>query len=160
MSVATTWRVRTAGDLDLERIVELWERLVAFHTDLDPRLRMADDGREHFYDHLLDALDSPSSRALVVEHDGEVVGFALGHVCLNPPVLAPRRYGLISDAFVEEDERRRGAGEALFNALLLWFRAVGVQELQLNAAHLNPIAQSFWRKMGFSDFLDRLWREV
>ncbi len=160
MSVVTAWQVRTARDADVERIVDLWERLACFHADLDPRFRLAEDWHEHYYDHVLDVIESPNCRALVVEHDGDVVGFAIGHVGLNPPELAPHRYGIISDAFVEEEERRKGAGEALFNELLKWFRAVGVTELQLNAAHHNPIAQSFWRKMGFTDYLDRLWRKV
>ena len=76
------------------------------------------------------------------------------------PVFEPVRYGYVTDAVVTESARHQGVGRALFAALKSWFREQGVTHLQLQIAHRNPLARSFWRGMGCTDYMHTLWYDV
>jgi GNAT superfamily N-acetyltransferase len=150
--------IRPAKTTDQHEIVRLWEQLATFHESLDPRFRIE---RENITNVNFAALfTSGAGRATFVAENtqsGRLVGFIGGRVNENLSVFTVRRFGLITDLFVEEDYRCHGVGKKLFETTRDWFRREGIEVLQLNAAERNSLSLSFWRSMGFEPFLQRLW---
>lgn len=154
--------LRLAERDDLDEIMRLYQQLMGLHEALDPRLALDGDGIEAFRDHLAGVLDSEYDRILVAEAPDGVglAGFIMGRLAQNPPVFRQPYYGYVTDMCVDARWRRRGIGRALFEALRQWFREQGLLTMQVNVAVRNPVSQAFWRAMGFTDFLDRLWQEI
>lgn len=149
--------IRTATRQDLEAIGDLWVELMAFHAALDDRFSIPPQGRMHYIRHVAAALRDSSFHVLVAVEERRVTGYILGYIAQNPPIFPHPHYGFISDVCIHRDYRRHGTGARLVHAICEWFRARGLQSIQLNAAHNNPQSQAFWRKMGCSDYLDHLW---
>lgn len=152
--------VRQAIPDDVEGIVPLWQEMTDFNAALDPRMGITPEGAEHFRQFLLLRLEDDNSCVLIAEVEGRIVGYTIGRVVSNPPVFSLSEYAYISDMCVTEGWRRRGIGRRLYQALCEWFRAKGLSVIQLSTLHHNPVSQAFWRAMGFSDYLDRLWCEI
>ncbi len=152
--------VRRATPGDLEAVLDLWQEMMDYHARLDQRFQPAADGRSHFRAIVQEWMADDTWRVLVAVAGGEIAGYTIGHVAENPPVLAMRQFGYITDICVAPDCRRIGVGRKLFTAMRDWFRHRGLTAVQLNAAAFNPISQAFWRKMGFQDFLDRMWLDI
>jgi ribosomal protein S18 acetylase RimI-like enzyme len=141
----------------VEAVLDLWEEMMAFHARLDGRFRPTPNGRQHFRDTLQDWMTDASHCVLVAETQGQVVGYTIGHLAENPPVLEPRLYGHVSDICVAPARRRTGIARRLFTALRRWLERQGATTVQLHVAADNPAAQAFWREMGFSPFMTRMW---
>ena len=154
--------LRTAERGDLDEIMRLYRQLMGLHESLDPRLTLDWAGIEAFRDYANSVLGSEYDRILVAEApDGAgLAGFIMGRLAQNPPMFRQPYYGYITDTCVDERWRRRGVGRALFEAMRAWFREQGLLTMQVNVAARNPTSQAFWRALGFTDFLDRLWQET
>jgi len=156
----TKIRIRRARQEDLEAVLDLWQEMMDYHARLDVRFQPAADGREYFRPAVQEWMADDTWRVLVAVADGQVVGYIIGRVAENPPVFEMRHFGYVTDICVAPDWRGTGVGRRLFAALRNWLRHRGLTVVQLNAAACNPTSQAFWRKMGFQDFLDRLWLDL
>jgi ribosomal protein S18 acetylase RimI-like enzyme len=152
--------IRRATPDDVGGILPLWNELMDYHAALDARFQPAPGAEENWADILLDWLQDDDACVLVADAGGKLVGFIIGLVRENPPVLLPSKYGLITDICVDPAWRRQGIGGRLFEALKVWFREKELFIIQLSVAHRNPVSQTFWRAMGCEDYLDRLWFEL
>ena len=152
--------IRQATPDDVGRILLLWNELMDYHAALDARFRPAPGGGERWGEILLDWLQSDDAGVLVADAGGKLVGFIIGLVRENPPVLLPSQYGLVTDICVDPAWRQRGIGSRLFEALKVWFRDKNLFVIQLSVAHHNPVSQAFWRAMGCEDYMNRLWLEL
>ncbi len=141
-------------------IGDLWVELMAFHAALDARFSVPPHGRANYIRHVQHALRDETFVVLVAVEQQQVVGYVMGYIGQNPPIFAHPRYGFIADLCVTSQCRRKGAGEALVKKICAWFRGRGMHSVQLNVAHLNPLSQAFWRKVGCADYLDHMWLEL
>ena len=153
-------QIRRARQEDLEAVLDLWLEMMRYHGRLDPRFAPADNARDAFHNTMREWIGAAAKRVLVAVADGQVVGYAIGSIAENPPILKLRHFGHVSDICVPPEWRRQGIGRRLFGALRKWFRSRGLAVVQLNVAALNPAAQAFWREMGFQDHMDRMWQEI
>ncbi len=153
-------RIRRARAADLDSVLTLWVEMMAVHALLDRRFRPAPEGRLHYSDTLQEWMSDEERRVVVAETDGQVVGYAVGHLAENPPVLEPHVYGHVSDICVAPSWRRRGIARLLFAALCKWLQQHGAKIVQLHVATQNPAAQAFWHEMGFSPFMTRMWLDL
>lgn len=147
--------IRRAQQSDIDSLVTLWQEIADYHAELDPRFALASDARTKYREHLTRLLGDDNWRVFIAEEDGNAIGFITGTVRENP-IFAQRWAGHISDAFVTARYRRRGVGEQLVRVIGDWFRERNVDYLELGAASFNPVAQSFWRKMGFEPYMIRM----
>ena len=152
--------IRRATPDDVEGILPLWNELMDYHAALDVRFQPAPGAEESWTDFLLDLLQDDDACVLVADARDKLVGFIMGLVRENLPVLLPSKYGLVTDICVDPGWRRQDIGRRLFEALKDWFRKKELFTVQLDVAHFNPVSQAFWRAMGCGDFLDRLWFEL
>jgi GNAT superfamily N-acetyltransferase len=158
---AKRYAVRTAEERDVEAIVGLWREFVRFHQELDDRVRTRKGSADSFADQLRSLLESDRDRVAVAgTADGRLIGYAIGNDRDNAPVLGPARFGLVSDIYVDERHRREGVAKALFSDLEHWFKERGLTSVELGVLNVNALGQAFWRAQGFTDFVDRLRRDL
>jgi len=114
--------IRRATLADVKRLVPLWQEMMSFHAQLDPRFRPAFDGAQYWAQNLKSWLRDENYCVLVAEAEGELVGYIIGSVRERIPVFTPAIYGFVSDICVASHMRRQGIGTRLFATLKEWFR--------------------------------------
>lgn len=152
--------IRNAREQDLDMIIELWKELMDFHKVRDPHFSRSSDGHENFLEFISGHISSESSRVLVAEHDGIIVGYCLAFIANYPPVFENVEYGQIADLAVTEKYRRTGVGEKLCREVQKWFRERKIQRIELRVAVTNEVSTSFWRKMGYRPYIEILYKEI
>lgn len=152
--------IRRAKSSDLDQMERLWRELADWHADLAPEFALAPNAEHFWRENIAPQLEDENVCLLVAEQDGTLVGFMHGSVRENPPIFVERFVGHISDAIVTAPARHHGFGEQLVDAMIEWFRQHGIKVITLGAATQNPVAQSFWHKMGFTDYMTRMRREI
>jgi ribosomal protein S18 acetylase RimI-like enzyme len=151
--------IRPGTKEDMPAMLRLWREMMDFHAQVEPRFRPAPSptGEQAWTQHLQEDIWGNSDWCvLVAETDGKLIGQIMGELRQAYPVFEPERYGYVTDIVVDPVARRSGVGQALFEALRAWFRAQGASYLQLQVTHKNPVSQSFWRAMGFTDYMHTL----
>ncbi len=146
---------RPAARVDVPEIVALWRALQESSAVYEKRLAPNPEAADWFRGYLLDQLENSSTAVFVAEQNNAVAGYVLGQIHRRPTLLSGD-CGYIADLVVREDARGRGIGRGLFHTLRDWFRARGVCAIEVQIVRANPASQTFWRKMGFGDFLRTL----
>jgi GNAT superfamily N-acetyltransferase len=142
--------IRNAVAADAVAIGKLWEKLVAYHQQIDhdmPRATL--HGASLYARSLSSRLEDSHTRVLVAEENGRIVGYVLGVVVdLVPEMFEQEAGGFLADIFVEEAYRGQGIGTALVNALTDWFRQKGLNHYEWHVAAGNTEALAFWSSLG------------
>ncbi|MFC1901068.1 GNAT family N-acetyltransferase [Chloroflexota bacterium] len=107
------------------------------------------------------AIKSKNSKILVALDDGQIIGHSYAFIIEPDPATAKRgKYGYIHDLFVIPEYRRRGIGKQLFDEILKWFHSLDIDRVELEVIVGNYLANSFWKKHGFSDHVHRLYKAM
>lgn len=88
----------------------------------------------------------PCWTALIAEHAGKPVGYAMFHASYDAPHAARGLY--LQDLFVRNDARRHGVGRALMAAVAREARAAGCTFFWWTAKQWNTEALDFYRELG------------
>ena len=148
--------IREARKGDLEQMVGLWAQLMDFHKGMDIFFRVAEGAETIWCDYIKDNIAKEGSLVLVAEADNRIVGHCLAMIEEYPPVLTIKRYGWIGEMVVDKTCRRKGIGEKLFGGVRKWFAEKDIKRIEVRMSVFNELSTSFWRKMGFEPFLERL----
>jgi ribosomal protein S18 acetylase RimI-like enzyme len=151
--------IRPARAADVPAIVRLWREMWDFHVPYDPRFRatpLADEAMARWIEM---NLESERAAVFVAEDPPEPPGgYCLALILESFPGLPAQFYGRISEIAVHR--RREGLGTQLLAAAHAWLRSRGVPYVEVDVAVRNPVARAFWRKQGYTDFLERLRLEL
>jgi ribosomal protein S18 acetylase RimI-like enzyme len=156
--------IRRATPSDIPALVPL-EQVLPRHLALSPVFsRLPPTSDEDVSAELEEDLGNPAYHYLVAEHDGRVIGLALGASLeistgatgLNRPAHA----GYLAYAAVLPDARGLGAGRALGEAVLVWSRDQGFRSIATDWRSTNLEADRAWRGMGFRPTFRRLHRAI
>ena len=110
---------------------------------------LAFDGRRKWSKYLDDRYSEISTKLIVAEERGKIVGFMLCLLSPNVPVYREKKVGRISDVYVLEARRRKGVAKKMFDLAVKWFRKNKVRSVELNVAAMNLEARAAWGKLGF-----------
>lgn len=103
------------------------------------------------------AAPTPPFECLLAEHEGTVVGFALFFPTYSTWRGKPGMW--LEDFFVLPDQRRLGAGRALFDRLVAIAKERGYGRLELTALDWNELAHGFYTRRGLTRMDDwTRWR--
>ncbi len=151
--------IRRARTEDIEPMVRLWREMWEFHAPLDPRFEVtaaADLVMGKWFEETLEN----QRAALFVSEEGRgvIAGYCHAMILENPPLVPWQYYGYVSEIAVRD--RRRGRGTRLLEAAHGWFREKQLPYAEVNVSVKNAVAGKFWRKQGYTEFLERLRREL
>jgi ribosomal protein S18 acetylase RimI-like enzyme len=86
---------------------------------------------------------------LLAENDGEPVGYVFGELDLQG-------YAHVNIVYVVPERRRQGVATALLTAFGERARAQGIEHLTLDVATRNEVGREAWRRLGFTEWAERL----
>ena len=111
-----------------------------------------------------DDFDDADFTHFVAEHDGRVIGSAIGCALekssLHPPLTRPDRAGFLGFAAVLPEARGLGAGRALGDAVLAWTAGAGFTSAATDWRATNLLASRTWPRLGFRPTFLRLHRHL
>ena len=145
--------IREASLDDVESIFELWKELMDFHRDLDEAFTRREDWQSYFMYFIVDCIESEDAQVLVAISDDKVIGFSNSRIMELPPVFKDEKIGQIFDIMVKEGYRNEGIGEKMLSKILQWFKGKRIERIELKVASANELGCSFWRKMGFAEYM-------
>jgi ribosomal protein S18 acetylase RimI-like enzyme len=145
--------IRDARIEDLGAVVDLWDLLVDHHSTMSPYFVPARDSREKWSKYLAKKFSEKSTKLLVAEEGGDIVGFMLCLLTPNKPIFRDKTVGVISDVYVSENRRNRGVMKEMLKAALKWFKKNKIQSVELSVAAANVEARSAWGQLGFKPYL-------
>lgn len=148
--------IRRLDERELGLLEPLWNALREHHAKVapdlgPPRERGASwDRRRAQYEVWLAA---PDAFVLIAERSGEAVGYAMVHLRDGSPTWPlSEGTGELETLSVHPDERGRGTGTALLDAVREHLRAANVTELSLHVLPTNADAIRFYNRHGFDTF--------
>lgn len=119
------------------------------HAD-DPRRFLEPQNPEPGYGRfLVSQLSNPSSRVLVAELDGRVVGYLYADVEGTNWMELRGPCGVVHDIYVDQAARGQGAGRALMRAAIEWIASKGRTQVVLLTKTRNEHAQRLFGVLGF-----------
>ena len=141
--------VRSAGQQDIGRLVELYETAVA---ELGPmrggRHLLGLDGRGRPLEASFRQQAQDQAQHLVVGIVGrEVVGYGS---CGARALPGPERLGVVQELYVTPHARRAGVGRAMAESLMSWCRSQGCTGVDANALPGSRAVKSFFEASGFT----------
>ena len=122
---------------DIPAIVQLISELAATAGEMSPLNA----------DYVNQYLNSPISRILLAEVDGEIVG--LMSYSIRPDLYHAGDCGLIEELIVRDGKRNRGIGSAMLKDLFA--RLAGCKEISVGVMTENSEALKFYRRQGLDE---------
>ena len=103
----------------------------------------------------------PSSMGLVAETHGVVAGFLIGRIDdweSVPPVIEPRRIGIIDAVYVTEPFRKQGIGSRLIERATQTMKDGNALAVETIVDAGNDAAAQAWRRAGFAPWMVHAYR--
>ena len=154
------WLIRRATDDDIGAIVELWKEMMDFHKRRDRFFTRLEKGHDKFAEFMRTNISDGDRCVLIAQKGDEILGYCQAIIEKHPPVLKTVEYGRISDLAIASSCRRMGIGKRLFKEAEKWFSAKGIKRIDVRIAVTNEISTRFWRKIGFSPYLETVFMEI
>ena len=111
-----------------------------------------------------EGFDDPVFANFVAEHDGRVVGSAVGcaidQSSEHKGIVRPTDAGFLGFAAVLPEARGLGAGRALGEAVLVWARDAGHPTVVTDWRETNLLSSRAWPALGFRPTFRRLFRAI
>ena len=151
--------IRKATPKDAIGVLELMKQLIDLHHHLDPYYKTFVQSR-NLRAYISEAASSHDKILLVAEEDNAVLGYIIGVIEDTPSYATENKIGVVADATVAEQSRRRGILRLLFNEALAWFNEKGIKRIELSVDARNETAVAAWKKLGFKDYKLRMSKNV
>jgi ribosomal protein S18 acetylase RimI-like enzyme len=147
---------RRATSGDVEAVVELWREMWDYNASLDPRMNATPVANRVQRSWIEGHLENDRSLVLVAQDHRDLVGYSLATIVENPPIVPHQFFGYVSEMAVTASRRRSGVGTLLLDGVHAWFRSKGLPYAEVTAAIRNQMSRGFWRRQGYSEFVERL----
>ena len=144
----------------IDHIMEVWKEFMDYHHSIDPYYDTVEDGHLMFGDYIVGRMARDDSLVLVAMEEEHFFGYCLSYIHHRPPVFKEKSVGIISDLAVSKAHRKEGAGGALLEASLAWFRERGVARVELRTSAMNAPSIEFYLKHGFRIYDHMMTREI
>jgi len=102
-----------------------------------------------------------SNIGYVAERDGVFVGFLIGRIDEGesvPPVIEPRRIGIIDAVYVDEEVRRHGIASQLIQRAIQTMQGANVVAIETIYDAWNDASANTWRRAGFAPWMVHAYR--
>ena len=142
--------IELAGVTDVNAIKGLYETLFEDMSKLQPDFFRAagQDG-----DFIKSVIESGSDDIFLAKENQQVLGFALVQQKSTPPFpcFVPLQYAYLLDLVVASDQRGRGIGRQLIQAVKDWAAARKLEYIELGVLTQNEGAVRLYESMAFTE---------
>lgn len=153
-----TRQVRAARTGDGPKLYAAWQNLRLHNAEVDRRVIPAAVTQSEFVADFEQLLERPRSVAFVAEIGDSLAGFIAGNIERNLPDRLPEEHATVGYLWVEPGFRRRGLAKKLFEEVAGWARTQeGISHFEMAVLSADSGAAEFWRSIGFTPFIERLW---
>jgi ribosomal protein S18 acetylase RimI-like enzyme len=154
--------IRKAARGDRDALGRLGALLMDVHYNFDRR-RFLDPGADAsagYARFLVSQLDDPDAVIFVAEIGSAVVGYC--YAGIEPLSWKELRdeAGFIHDLALDPPARRQGAGRALVDAAVEWFRGRGLARVMLWTSTQNDVARALFERAGFRQTMTEMTLEL
>ncbi len=156
--------VRPPARPDIPELAQL-ELILPRHQMAAPVFsRLEPPGLEQAITELEADFEDPRFAVFVAEHDGRVLGSAVGTSIevssTNTALMRPASAGFLGFAAVLPEARGLGTGRALSETVMCWSRDAGYEWFTTDWRSTNLAANRTWRALGFRPTFVRLHRAI
>jgi GNAT superfamily N-acetyltransferase len=151
--------IRKATLKDVKQLVVLWKGLMNHHIrqcrkgSAEHELHSLSKNAEGLWKKWLKKnIRSRNSLVLVAEKDGKLIAYSLNFIKENVKVYKVKRFGHMSDLYVEKGYRGKGIGSGFRKQTLAWFRKKGMRFISIASHACNPSSRKIYHKWGFFDY--------
>lgn len=148
-------RIREAREDDLDEVVGLWEELVEHHQTYSEHFSLSKHGRKKWEAYLRETFSEPSAKLIVAEEEGGLVGFMLCLLDPAKPIFKEKAVGIVSDAYVVKNRRKKGVMKEMLVVALRWFDKNKIRTAEVSVLSANLEARTAWAQLGFKPFMIR-----
>ena len=144
---------------DLKEVQRAWIEFCRHLARSDMKLRPQPEHAMMAW--LLARFNDSSAFGIIAEKEGAVAGFLIGRVDeweSVPPVIEPRKLGIIDAVYVEEAFRRQGIGSRLIEHALQTLRDRNVVAVETIYDAWNDASAETWRRAGFAPWMVHAYR--
>jgi len=150
--------VRPAEEKDGEAVFAAWQALRGYYASVDRRFMPAPVSLDDFVAAYRERFSKGRGAAFVAMDGSRLAGFISCTIEESQPDRVPDRHVTIGHLFVDPDYRREGIGRRLFASLAAWAQEQdSVSHFEMPVLAADAEAAEFWRSLGFSPFIERLW---
>ena len=147
--------IRKAKIKDLDQIVKLALDFAKYHHKFDPYFAYKSDISKIYRENFIKSIYSTKRLLLVAQDNNRLVGYCLGSLATRSPIFKIYDIGVINDAFIDQDYRRKGLLELFLKEMFKWFKSKKIHDVELFVVAKNEIGKNAWAKYGFEDILLR-----
>ena len=145
------YRIEKGCKEHLEKVMELWLKLMEEHKKYDPVFFAEVDKNKvnYFNEYVTDTSD----RALFLLYaDERIAGFVTAGIENGRYYqYNSKKYCVIGDIMIDENARGNGMGKALIEEVKKWSSQLGVDKIELNVFAKNESGCRFFKQIGFQD---------
>ena len=150
--------------LDIEEIresdIDALRPLVEEFVDTHRALPFREDYWAAFYAWCEKGLKDENTLFLSGKIADDLVGFIVGKIQENAPLMSPEYLGHVSILVVAKEHRGLGIGRALWEELREWFLSKEILYTELYTEAGNNISGPFWENRGFEVFLEKRRKHI
>jgi GNAT superfamily N-acetyltransferase len=145
--------IRLAEEEDCKAVVRLWREMMDLHQKLEPLVWTLQPGANNLAErYFADCRKSEDHLCLVAVAQEEIIGFLHAARAGRPPTLLFSTTGAVLECCVTAARRHQGVGRQLLAEARKWFKARGINHLEVSYALGNPRAEAFWTGQGFKPY--------
>lgn len=143
--------VRRGKCKDSVMVRDIWLEFMKYHQDNFPflGLNMVENAPDIWEEYFKNNVRSIKKLALVAEVNGIPVGYLLGGIIKQPPVMKIIEIGTITDFAVTKKWRNRGIGSKLLKEFERWCKSRKIKIITLQVADNNKNSINFYKKHNF-----------
>ncbi|MCK0191381.1 GNAT family N-acetyltransferase [Arenibacter sp. F20364] len=137
--------VRMATLADLKTLLSFEQEIISAERPFDETL---DKDPISYYD-LRQLILSEEAAVMVAELDSQIVGSGYGLIRDAKPYLDHKKYTYLGFMYTDREQRGQGVNKAIVDALVVWSKAKGIDEIRLTVYNDNAPAIRAYEKVGF-----------
>ena len=144
-------RIRLASEADYTALGLVFAEVERFHREALPHVFRAPQDQFPPRSLFRQWVTEPGSAVFVADDVGDLVGFVSVRTNSTPGegILQPRTFAVVDTLAVRSDQRRRGIGRSLLEAVHGWARERRLGHVSLNVWEFNQSAIDFYRTLGY-----------
>ena len=146
--------IRQAKKEDIGQISDLEQKLLDYHKKFDePVYATSIESRSSFSNWLSKRIEDENFISFVFTVNNKIFGYITGWIDERPPIYEIRKFGYLSNIFVDEKYRSgTGAAEDLAYRLFDWFKQKGIKYVKTSCDERNNTGLNFFYSLQFKNY--------